>query len=210
MKDLIFSRWRPHPWHGLELGVDAPRIVNAYIEITPFDMIKYEIDKVSGYLRVDRPQRTSSHPPALYGFVPRTYCGARIASLAPGCEKGDGDPLDICVVSERPIERNEVLLRARVIGGLKLIDRGEADDKIIAVLEGDYVWDTVQEIAQLPPVLVERLEHYFSTYKLVPGEPNKLQISGKYGFDHARAVIEAARLDYLESFGEAMQERRQT
>ena len=210
MKDLIFSRWRPHPWHGLELGVDAPRIVNAYIEITPFDMIKYEIDKVSGYLRVDRPQRTSSHLPALYGFVPRTYCGARIANLAPGCEKGDGDPLDICVVSERPIERNEVLLRARVIGGLKLIDRGEADDKIIAVLEGDYVWDTVQEISQLPPVLVERLEHYFSTYKLVPGEPNKLQISGKYGFDHAKAVIEAARLDYLESFGDATQERRQT
>jgi len=210
MKDLIFSRWRPHPWHGLELGADAPRIVNAYIEITPFDMIKYEIDKVSGYLRVDRPQRTSSHPPALYGFVPRTYCGARIAKLAPGCDKGDGDPLDICVVSERPIERNEVLLRARVIGGLKLIDRGEADDKIIAVLEGDYVWDNVQEIAQLPPVLVERLEHYFSTYKLVPGEPNKLQISGKYGFDHAAEVIEAARLDYLESFGEAMQERRQT
>jgi len=210
MKDLIFSRWRPHPWHGLELGADAPRIVNAYIEITPFDMIKYEIDKVSGYLRVDRPQRTSSHPPALYGFVPRTYCGARIAKLAPGCDKGDGDPLDICVVSERPIERNEVLLRARVIGGLKLIDRGEADDKIIAVLEGDYVWDTVQEISQLPPVLVERLEHYFSTYKLVPGEPNKLQISGKYGYDHAAEVIEAARLDYLESFGDQTQERRQT
>ncbi len=134
----------------------------------------------------------------------------RIAKLAPGCEKGDGDPLDICVVSERPIERNEVLLRARVIGGLKLIDRGEADDKIIAVLEGDYVWDNVQEISQLPPVLVERLEHYFSTYKLVPGEPNKLQISGKYGFDHAKAVIEAARLDYLESFGDATQERRQS
>jgi inorganic pyrophosphatase len=114
------------------------------------------------------------------------------------------------VVSERPIERNEVLLRARVIGGLKLIDRGEADDKIIAVLEGDYVWDNVQEIAQLPPVLVERLEHYFSTYKLVPGEPNKLQISGKYGFDHAREVIEAARLDYLESFGEATQEQQQS
>ena len=105
MKDHDFSRWRPHPWHGLDLGADAPRIVNAYIEITPFDMIKYEIDKVSGYLRVDRPQRSSSHPPALYGFIPTTYCGARIAKLAPGCERGDGDPLDICVISERPIER---------------------------------------------------------------------------------------------------------
>jgi inorganic pyrophosphatase len=204
-----FSRWRPHPWHGLDVGQDAPRIVNAYIEITPFDVIKYEIDKASGYLRVDRPQRTSSHPPALYGFIPKTYCGTRIAKLA-GCERGDGDPLDICVVSERPIERSEVLLRARVIGGLKLIDRGEADDKIIGVLEGDYVWDQVDELSQLPPVLVERLEHYFSTYKLVPGEPNKLQIAGKYGFEQATKVIEAAREDYQESFGEATQERRQT
>lgn len=210
MEKHDFSRWRPHPWHGLELGEDAPRIVNAYIEITPFDVIKYEIDKASGYLRVDRPQRSSSHPPTLYGFIPRTYCGARVAKLAPDCDRGDGDPLDICVVSERPIERSEVLLRARVIGGLQLIDRGEADDKIIGVLEGDYVWDHVKDISQLAPVLVERLEHYFSTYKLVPGEPNKLHIAGKYGFDHAKKVIEAAREDYLESFGEATQERRRT
>ena len=151
MTDHDFSRWRPHPWHGLDLGADAPRIVNAYIEITPFDMIKYEIDKVSGYLRVDRPQRSSSHPPALYGFIPKTYCGARVAKLAPGSERGDGDPLDICVVSERPIERSEVILRARVIGGIKLLDRGEADDKIIGVLEGDYVWDHVKDISQLAP-----------------------------------------------------------
>jgi inorganic pyrophosphatase len=192
------------------VGPDAPRIVNAYIEITPFDMIKYEIDKASGYLRVDRPQRSSSHPPALYGFIPRTYCGARIAGLAPGCERGDGDPLDICVISERPIERNEVLLRARVIGGLKLIDRGEADDKIIAVLEGDYMWDHVKDISQLAPVLVERLEHYFSTYKLVPGEPNNLTVSGKYGYEHAKSVIEAARQDYLESFGDTGEDRRRS
>jgi inorganic pyrophosphatase len=210
MAEHNFSRWRPHPWHGLEVGDDAPRIVNAYIEITPFDMIKYEIDKVSGYLRVDRPQRSSSHPPALYGFIPKTYCGARIAKLAPGSERGDGDPLDICVISERPIERSEVILRARVIGGIKLLDRGEADDKIIGVLEGDYVWDHVKDISQLAPVLVERLEHYFGTYKMVPGEPNKMVISGKYGFDHAKAVIEAASQDYQEKFGDALQERRRT
>ena len=209
MQEHNFSRWRPHPWHGLDIGADAPRIVNAYIEITPFDVIKYEIDKVSGYLRVDRPQRTTSQPPALYGFIPRTYCGERIAKLAPGCEKGDGDPLDICVVSERPIERSEVLLRARVIGGLKLIDRGEADDKIIGVLEGDFVWDHVKDISQLAPVIVERIEHYFATYKLVPGEPNKLKITGKYGYAHAAEVIEAAREDYLETFGDALNDRRQ-
>jgi inorganic pyrophosphatase len=208
MTEHNFSRWRPHPWHGLEIGDDSPHIVNAYIEITPFDVIKYEIDKASGYLRVDRPQRTTSQPPALYGFIPRTYCGARIARLAPGSERGDGDPLDICVISERPIERSEVLLRARVVGGIKLLDRGEADDKIIGVLEGDYVWDHVKDISQLAPVLVERLEHYFSTYKMVPGEPNKMKISGKYGFSHAAEVIEAAREDYLESFGDAGEDRR--
>ena len=139
-----------------------------------------------------------------------TYCGNRIAKLAPGSEKGDGDPLDICVISERPIERSEVLLRARVVGGIKLLDRGEADDKIIGVLEGDYVWDHVKDISQLAPVLVERLEHYFSTYKMVPGEPNKMKISGKYGYTHAAEVIEAAREDYLESFGDTNDDRRRS
>ena len=198
MTDTNFSRWRPHPWHGLDVGVDAPRIVNAYIEITPFDAIKYEIDKATGYLRVDRPQRSSSHPPALYGFVPQTYCGERVAKLAPESSGGDGDPLDICVVSERPIERSEVLLRARVVGGIK----------IIAVLEGDYVWDKVEEITALPPVLVERLEHYFSTYKMVPGQPNKMQIVGTYGYAHAAAVIQASCLDYIDKFGTPDVDRR--
>ena len=69
-----FYRWRPHPWHGLEAGPNPPSEIHAYIEITPFDLVKYEVDKATGYLRVDRPQRSSSQPPALYGFIPRTYC----------------------------------------------------------------------------------------------------------------------------------------
>ena len=196
-----YSRWRPHPWHGLEPGANAPRIVNAYIEITPFDLMKYEVDKASGYLRVDRPQRTSSQPPSLYGFIPQTYCGERVRRLAEGCERGDGDPLDICVISERPINHSEVLLRARVVGGLKIIDRGEADDKIIAVLEGDYVWGEAQEIGDLPAALLERIEHYFATYKLVPDEPPKIRVSGRYGYAAAAEVIRAAIDDYAEMFG---------
>jgi len=196
-----YSRWRPHPWHGLEPGANAPRIVNAYIEITPFDLMKYEVDKASGYLRVDRPQRTSSQPPSLYGFIPQTYCGERVRRLAEDCQRGDGDPLDICVISERPINHSEVLLRARVVGGLKIIDRGEADDKIIAVLEGDYVWGEAQEIADLPAALLERIEHYFATYKLVPDEPPKLRVSGRYGYAAAAEVIRAAIEDYAEMFG---------
>ena len=200
MSERSYSRWRPHPWHGLEPGTDAPRIVNAYIEITPFDLMKYEVDKASGYLRVDRPQRTSSQPPSLYGFIPQTYCGERVRRLAEGCERGDGDPLDICVISERPINHSEVLLRARVVGGLKIIDRGEADDKIIAVLEGDYVWGEAQEIGDLPAALLERIEHYFATYKLVPDEPPNIRVSGRYGFAAAAAVIRAAIDDYAEKF----------
>ena len=195
-----YSRWRPHPWHGLEPGANAPRVVNAYIEITPFDLMKYEVDKASGYLRVDRPQRTSSQPPSLYGFIPQTYCGERVRRLAEDCQRGDGDPLDICVISERPINHSEVLLRARVVGGLKIIDRGEADDKIIAVLEGDYVWGEAQEIGDLPAALLERIEHYFATYKLVPDEPPNIRVSGRYGFAAAAAVIRAAIDDYAEKF----------
>ncbi len=193
--DRSFVPWRPHPWHGLEVGDDAPRIVNAYIEITPFDLVKYEVDKATGYLRVDRPQRTSSQPPALYGFIPRTYCGDGVAALA-GTERGDGDPLDICVISERPITKSEILLRARVIGGLQLIDRGEADDKIVAVLVGDYVWGSAERLEDLPRVLIERLEHYFSTYKLVPGEEAPIRIARVYEASHAHEVVRAAMADY--------------
>jgi len=200
MADQSFSRWRPHPWHGLTAGVDAPRVVNVFVEITPFDLIKYEVDKASGYLKVDRPQRTSSQPPALYGFVPQTYCAEQVTRLSPVAAKGDGDPLDICVLSERPITKSEILVAARVIGGLQLIDRGEADDKIIAVLQGDYVWGDAQDIADVPPVLIERLEHYFSTYKLVPGEGQRIRVAGTYGHDHAYAVVEAAMEDYRAHF----------
>ncbi len=200
--DKEFSQWRPHPWHGLSAGSEPPTRVNAYVEITPFDLIKYEVDKNSGYLKVDRPQRTSSQPPALYGFIPRTYCGAEVAKLCQGAERGDGDPLDICVLSERAITRNEILVRARVIGGLQMIDGVEADDKIIGVLENDYVWGGARDIGDVPAVLVERLQHYFQTYKLVPGQPSAARIERVYGRDHARQVVAASQADYLAHFGD--------
>lgn len=197
-----FYRWRPHPWHGLDIGPNPPAVVHAYIEITPFDMMKYEIDKTTGYLRIDRPQRGSSHPPALYGFIPRTYCDKHVAKLSKTAERGDGDPLDICVVTERPINRSELIVNARVVGGLDVNDGGEADDKIIAVLENDYVWGNAQDISDLPEVLVERLRHYFGTYKMIPGQPSKLTVEGVYGREHALQVIEAAMKDYYEEYGQ--------
>ena len=196
-----FYRWRPHPWHGLEPGPDPPRLVHAYIELTPFDLAKYEIDKTTGYLRVDRPQRSSSLPPTLYGFIPQTFCGERVRALCPAASRGDGDPLDICVLCERPFNRSEVILNARVVGGLQMVDQGEADDKIVAVLEGDHLWEEAEDISAIPKILVERLRHYFMTYKLVPGQESSTSIEQVYGFEHARRVVTASIEDYADEYG---------
>ena len=197
-----FYRWRPHPWHGLEAGDDAPNYVNAYIEPTPFNSVKYEVDKKTGYLRVDRPQRTNTQPPTLYGFVPRTLCASRVHKLSPESKRGDKDPLDICVISERPINRSDVILPAKVVGGLQMVDDGEADDKIIAVLLNDNIWGKVDDISDLPQILVERLRHYFSTYKQVIGQELHVSIDKVYGADHAKEVVRASMADYLEAYGE--------
>jgi inorganic pyrophosphatase len=196
-----FYRWRPHPWHGLEAHEGNKGVVNAYIEMTPFDAVKYEVDKTTGYLRVDRPQLTSSMTPTLYGFIPQTYCAGRVNTLSPLSKKGDGDPLDICVITERPINRGEVILRARVIGGIQMVDNGEADDKIIAVLDNDQFWKDAGNINDISPALLERLRHYFATYKLVPGQPSDVHIETIYAREHAYAVIEAAMEDYTEEYG---------
>ncbi|OJX41483.1 MAG: inorganic pyrophosphatase [Chloroflexi bacterium 44-23] len=197
-----FFRWRPHPWHGLEAGPNPPKLVHAYIEISPFDLVKYEVDKETGYLRVDRPQRSSSIPPTLYGFIPRTYCGSRVGKLSPKSTRGDGDPLDICVISERPITKSEIILNARVVGGIQMIDDGEADDKIVAILYNDSFWQDINDLPDLPKALIERLQHYFSTYKLIPGKEDLTYIADIYNAEHAFKVVEAALLDYEETYGE--------
>lgn len=197
---MTINHFRPHPWHGLEVGRNPPEAINAYIEITPFDTMKYEVDKVSGYLRVDRPQRSSAQHPALYGFIPRTFCGERVCALAPAARRGDGDPLDICVLSERSISRAEIIVPCRVIGGLQMIDRGEADDKLIGVLDGDYMWGDARDVSDMPAVLIERLQHYFLTYKLVPGQRAQAKITSVYGRAHAFKVVRAAMADYDEKF----------
>lgn len=197
-----FYRWRPHPWHGLEVGPEPPLRLQAYIEMTPFDRVKYEIDKQTGYLRVDRPQATSAMPPTLYGFVPRTFCGERVSKLSPKSTQGDGDPVDICVLSERPIDKAEILLNTRVVGGLQMVDGGEADDKIIAVFERDDVWNNITDITDIPTAMINRLTHYFSTYKMIYGEPTDVSIETVYGVDYAKKVIEASMDDYRDEFGD--------
>src|SRR5947209_279981 len=105
---LLGLLFRAHPWHGVSIGPEAPDKVTSYIEIVPSETVKYELDKVSGLLMIDRPQRYSNVCPALYGLIPQTYCGERVAEY---CEQqagltgvtGDGDPLDICVLTEKTI-----------------------------------------------------------------------------------------------------------
>ncbi len=192
---------KAHPWHGVPIGDGAPDEVTVFIEIVPRDTVKYEVDKETGYLKIDRPQQYSNVVPANYGFIPQTYCYERIAGLARAktdieIRDGDGDPLDILVLSEHHIPRGDIILKARPIGGFCLIDDNEADDKIIAVLKGDKVFEQYTEISELPKGILERFEHYFLTYKSLPDAPNVCEIAFSYGREDSYNVIRNAIEDY--------------
>lgn len=199
--------FRAHPWHGVPIGDDAPEVINCYIEVVPTDTVKYELDKQTGLLKIDRPQKFSNVCPALYGLLPRTYCGERIAALSidrtgrTGIH-GDKDPLDVCVLAERAVSHGDVLVRARPIGGLRVLDGAEADDKIIAVLVGDAAYGHVRDVQECPRPLIDRLRHYFETYKLAPGtDDGPCEITHVYGRDEAHEVIRRGQDDYREQFG---------
>jgi inorganic pyrophosphatase len=198
---------RAHPWHGVSIGPDAPRSCTAYVEIVPTDTVKYEIDKPSGHLKVDRPQKYSNVCPSLYGFIPQTYCGERVAALSAEqtgrpTVRGDGDPLDICVLSEKTFTHGDILLQAIPVGGLRLIDHDEADDKILAVLKGDVTYGHLRDVTELPQPLVDRLKHYFLTYKHAPDAiaDEDIAVTHVYGRNEACQVIERSREDYQALF----------
>lgn len=202
----MIPNFKAHPWHGIPVGDEAPNVVNVFVEIVPSDTIKYEIDKLSGYLKVDRPQQFSNIIPALYGFIPRTYCHDEVLRLAiesgaTDVSMGDLDPLDICVLSSHSIHAGGMLMEAIPIGGFKMIDKGEADDKIVAVMKGDHAFGHFRDISELPEAEVKRLMHYFLTYKNLPDEPAKCRIQEVYGAAHARDVIIASQKDYANKFG---------
>ena len=201
----MIPTFKAHPWHGISAGEKAPDVVNVFVEIVPSDTIKYEIDKESGHLKVDRPQKFSNIIPALYGFVPRTYCDERVKELAvkrgaADITEGDHDPLDICVLSSHNVPVGGILLEAVPIGGFKMIDKGEADDKIVAVLVGDQSYGHIKDISELPKAEVDRLMHYFLTYKNLPGEPVACRIDEVYDAKHAKEVIKASQEDYQEKY----------
>jgi inorganic pyrophosphatase len=207
LETLVSRMLQAHPWHGVAPGPELPARVTAFIEIVPTDVVKYELDKASGLLKIDRPQRFSSVCPSMYGFIPQTYCGpkvaARCAHLSGGAAvRGDGDPLDICVLSEKSIPKGGFLLQARAIGGLRMLDGGEADDKIIAVLEGDLSYGSFTDLDQCPSALIDRLRHYFLSYKQLPDEPPRARIAEVYGREEAFAVIGESVADYRDAYGD--------
>ncbi len=204
---LLARLFQAHPWHGVAPGNQLAEAFNAFIEIVPTDAVKYELDKPSGHLRIDRPQRFSSFSPTLYGFIPQTYCAEQVALR---CERrttrqdirGDGDPLDVCVLTEKSFAHGNFLVRVKPIGGLRLIDGAEADDKIIAVLESDVVYGELRDVSDCPSGLIERLQHYFLTYKELPGEtPRRIEIAETYGRAEALEVIASSIADYRAHFG---------
>ncbi len=207
LNKLISLMFQAHPWHGVPAGEDVPQAVNAFIEIVPRDVVKYELDKFSGHLRLDRPHRYSSLCPTLYGFVPQTYCGDAVAAFC--AEKtglsdisGDGDPLDICILTEKTIMSGNFFVKAKPIGGLRLLDHGEADDKIIAVLENDVAFGHFEDISECPVGLIDRLTHYFLSYKQLPNDsPRQLEVTHVYSREEAHQVINYSQTDYRENFG---------
>ena len=204
---LMGLRYKSHPWHGISIGEDAPNVVTSFIEVVSTDTVKYEIDKESGYLMIDRPQKYSNVVPAIYGFIPQTFCGDRVGKIClerSGLKdveiKGDGDPIDIVVLTEKSIAHGDILVKARPIGGFRMIDENEADDKIIAVLRKDVVYSHYKDITDCPDIVIERLKHYFLTYKDMPGKDRQSHIVETYGTEEAHRVINASVEDYRERF----------
>lgn len=202
---LMGLRYKSHPWHGVDIGNEAPGLLISYIEMVPTDTVKYEVDKVSGYLRLDRPQKYSNVVPALYGFIPQTLSGSRVGKY---CEEktgrsgieGDNDPIDICILTEKEITHGDILVRSRPIGGFRMIDGNESDDKIIAVLNNDAVYGNYKDITDCPNLILDRLKHYFLTYKDLPGNKANTEITHTFGIDEAYEIIKRAMEDYNERF----------
>jgi inorganic pyrophosphatase len=197
-----------HPWHGVPFPKDAPSVLTVYIEMVQTDAVKYELDKVTGLLKVDRPQKYSNVCPSLYGLIPQTLCAEKVGEF---CGQrtgrtgvvGDNDPLDVCVLTEKPFSHGNILVPAIPIGGLRMIDGSEADDKIVAVLQGDDMYGGWKDIADCPAPLLDRLRHYFLTYKQAPDQAaSPCEITHVYGREEAYEVVRRSHEDYLSRYGD--------
>ena len=202
---MTISKFTSHPWHGIEPLLDSEGYLTCFIEVTPTDTVKFEIDKPSGLLKIDRPQKFSNVVPALYGFIPQSYCGEKVSHLCMSSTGqknivGDGDPLDICVLTSKYIPHGNILLRAKPIAGLRMIDKNEADDKIIAILKDDDVYQNWNDLNDIPKALIQKLKHYFLTYKNMPDAllaDRIVSIPEIYNKTEALKVVESSFQDYI-------------
>ena len=172
-----------HPWHDVERLPENPETVRAIIEVPKGSKVKYELDKTSGLIKVDRILYSAVHYPANYGFIPRTYCE-------------DNDPLDILVFGQETVVPL-CIMRARPIGVMKMIDGGQKDDKIIAVHADDPEFAHYTDISQFPPHRLKTLERFFEDYKVL--ENKEVKISDFFGYIEARNIIKRACQMYDES-----------
>ena len=173
-----------HPWHEVELYNENPKIVPAIIEVPKGSQIKYELDKKSGLVKVDRILYSSVHYPANYGFIPRTY-------------SEDNDPLDVFVLCSQPIEKMS-LVRCYPIGVISMIDRDADDDKIIAIPFGDPQYNGYKDLKELPIHIFEELQHFLRVYKEL--EDKKVEIRELGDHDKAVEVINEALALYKKTF----------
>ena len=172
-----------HPWHQVELYPESPDIIPAIIEVPKGSQIKYELDKKSGLVIVDRILYSAVHYPANYGFIPKTYCA-------------DNDPLDILVLGQESVVPL-CIMRARPIGVMKMIDGGVADDKIIAIHEDDPQYNCYHHIDDLPPHTLRTLQRFFEDYKIL--ENKQVKIESFLGPDKAKEIIKKALKYYEEN-----------
>lgn len=173
-----------HPWHEVEIGDNTPTTVNAIIEVPKGSKAKYELDKASGLIKLDRILFSSVHYPANYGFIPRTYCD-------------DKDPLDILVLGQEPVIPL-CIMRAKPIGVMKMFDQGEADDKIIAVHLDDPEFSHYESIEELPPHRMIEVKRFFEDYKQL--EKKSVKVENFFGKKIALEIIQDAIELYKKTF----------
>jgi inorganic pyrophosphatase len=174
-----------NPWHDVAFGDDAPHIVNGIIEIPKGSRAKYELDKDSGMLKLDRVLYSSMYYPANYGFIPKTYCD-------------DNDPLDILILCHTDIVPM-CLVEAKVIGVMRMIDGGEADDKIIAVAAGDPTINHINDISELPQHFISEMRNFFEDYKKL--ENKSVIVEDFEDSTVAKEIVKKAIEDYKIKFG---------
>jgi inorganic pyrophosphatase len=169
-----------NPWHSVSIGDKQPDIVDGIIEIPKSTKAKYELDKESGLLRMDRVLFSSMHYPANYGFIPQTYCD-------------DKDPLDILVLSQIDIVPM-CIVSAKVIGVMRMIDGGELDDKIIAVANDDISVNHINDISELPQHTLDELKNFFEDYKKL--EKKTVEVEDFQDAETAKAIVKKSIEDY--------------